>query len=122
MSRIIDVPKEVVTIQIATVRGDQSIDKTIFEFLIEAVEAWPEFGKGLKAIRQGDKIIKLIESARVQDSPSILLEDADYTALKNAVEGVQWNSKFAIKMLPFMDAVEKAQEVAQTLNDKKAAK
>ena len=76
------------------------------EFLKNAVETYPLFGKGLRNIRRGSRIIEAVEAMNGE----VRLEDEDWSSLKDAVNEIQLNPKIARKFIPFIDAVEGAKD------------
>jgi len=69
------------------------------KFIRMAVFSFPEFGKGLKNIRAGNRIIN------ASDKKVIELEDADYEMLCKALESMELNPAGAQKLLPFYEAI-----------------
>jgi len=74
------------------------------EFLLLCMDQHEPFGKGFAGIRQAHKIALAIESANGE----IEMEDADYQALRSAVEGAKLNPAVARQLLSFYDEVEAA--------------
>lgn len=68
-------------------------------FIRMAVFAFPEFGKGLKNIQTGSKIIEASAKEVIE------LEDADHEMLCKAVEAMELNPSGAQKLLPFYKAI-----------------
>lgn len=77
------------------------------EFLTTAVDQFEEFGKGVSGIRQGAKIIEIVEKANGE----FQLEDADYAKLKEATNFASYNPKIARFLIPFFEALETAETV-----------
>lgn len=92
-------------------KDDRRVDVTVTfkEFLVNSVEGYSTFGKGIANIRRADRILKAIESPKPD---GIFLETEDYNCLKDAVAAYQWNPAAAPKLLPFFDAIEDAKEIA----------
>lgn len=79
------------------------------DFVCAAVEGTELFGKGLKNIRKGSRIIAGVES--MDGKPELALEEEDYQALKDAVEGFAWSPPVAMQCLSYFEAIEKAEDV-----------
>ena len=77
------------------------------DFLQTALDGYPPCGKGPKQIRQAAKIAGVLES--LDGTKTLSLEDADYEVVHQAIEAMAWNPSVARRIVPFFDAVEKAQ-------------
>lgn len=113
--KIIEIPKE----EVQTTYFEHNPERQIIQrvtlkrdfkgFLLDAINGNQLFGKGAVNIRRGVKILDAIESA----NGTIALEDDLYSALKDSVEQLNWNTAFAIQAerQGYFSAVEKAEEV-----------
>lgn len=106
---VVDVPKAV-TVTMKNEKGQPiSGDMSFVEFLQGCMDSYNPAGKGLRQIRQSVKIAGVLEEAK--DKPGIRFEPNDWDVMKAAVESMQWNPKAARELLPYLEAVEKAQTV-----------
>lgn len=79
------------------------------EFVKMAVEGTELFGKGLKNIRKGIRIIEKLDS--IDGQAELTLEDEDYLALKDAVEGFAWAPTAAMQCVAYLEAIQDAEEL-----------
>jgi len=82
---------------------------TFARFLKDAVEGYLPFGKGLRNIRAGAKILDALE--RLDGQPTLALEDSDYLMLKDAVAETQLNPQAARRLIGFIEAVGEPSDV-----------
>jgi len=73
-------------------------------FLKSCIYAYVPFGKGLKNIRIGNRLIEAIKAA----DEKLEIEDGDYRLLKKAMEEMENPPGGAFKFLPFYEAFDKA--------------
>ena len=79
---------------------------TFQTFITIAIDQYEKLAKGASNIRLAAKIIDKIEQSSGKENLS--LEDTEYDAVKEAIEGAKWNPAVSRKLLPFFDAVESA--------------
>jgi len=103
--KIIDAPSPVV-FEAKDDKGNAVVQEFPFKkFLQTSVESYEPAGKGIRMIRQADKILNAIEGM----DGHLTLEDEEFNVLKAAVEAMPWKPPAARKFIPFYEAVEKAQ-------------
>jgi hypothetical protein len=106
--KIIDIPADI-QIRLKTQTGEDKLEPR--KFVVWAEEIVDFYGevKTLKQVRQVQKITDALKSA----NGTMQLEDADYDLFKAAVEAYPTKlPAFITKQhLPFIDALERAQEV-----------
>ena len=68
------------------------------EFLLGAIRQHEPFGRW-PGLRQASKIMDAVDAGEIE------LEDADYEALKTAVEAAKWHPIVAPQLLPFYEAM-----------------
>lgn len=90
------------TVKITSDDGEE-VEFLFYKWLISAIHANQLFGKGLKNIMTGAKLVTDITDQK--DSQYIALEDDEFDKLKESVEICQWVPKVAIKLVPFFQAV-----------------
>ena len=91
--RTIETPDDVVLRDVA--------DKVLMcfeEFLLGAIRQHEPFGHW-PGLRQASKIMDAVDAGGIE------LEDADYEALKTAVEQAKWHPIVAPQLLPFYEAM-----------------
>ena len=86
--------------------GKASETFTFRRFVEIAVDNYAPFGKGLVSAKQAMKLLSLVETA----CDSLKLEDADYAALKAAVETAPFVPRVNRLAIPFHEAVQGATE------------
>ena len=82
------------------------IDFTMVKFLNTCINSCEKFGKGLEGVSQGLKIKNAFESGK----ESFILEDAEYHALKKAINDCTINPIIAMGCKIYYEAVENAAE------------
>jgi hypothetical protein len=106
--KIIEIPADV-AIKLKRQNGEDFTEPAKFSTWAENIIDFYSEAKTLKQVRQVQKIVDALKSA----NGTMQLEDADYELLKAAIDA--YPSKlppFIVRQhLPFIDAVEKAQEV-----------
>jgi hypothetical protein len=91
------------------VPADIDQDKVKLSFrdaMTEAIQNFPESGKGIKNIRTANKLCDKIDASK----EVIELDDADYEFLVKAVNELGWNPRLVKVLIPFMDALENAEK------------
>jgi len=84
--------------------GTGEVDYTMKEWIGELLDNYSGFGKGVKGIRQAIKIEKAFADA----DNDFTIDDAEWNALKKAMEDVTLNPKVARQIIAFYDAIEGA--------------
>jgi len=79
---------------------------TCKEVLLHQLDLYGEL-KTLSMLREAQKVAEAIEAG----NGTISLEDSQYELLKAACQQPKYIPKVGMKVLPFFDAVEKAEEV-----------
>jgi hypothetical protein len=75
--------------------------------------------KGIKNLRKYDRIMRTIEKAIAEDAKDFAVEEAEHELLLEALKLKNWTwPKLGRLYLPFIDAIENAEELT-TANDKK---
>jgi len=82
---------------------------TFAKFLIDVAEAYQHFGKSTKATRMQSKILDVLEA--INGSSTLTFEDEWYLVMKEAIEAYPRNPAITSRLIPFLDAFEKAQDV-----------
>jgi hypothetical protein len=95
--KTIKIPAPVV---VPSISGETGEPISFSAFLFVAIDQHNPFGKGIQGIRQANKIAAAIESANGE----LVLEDADFAALKQAVETAQFNPRVARHVVAFFEA------------------
>jgi hypothetical protein len=103
MAKVIDAPDAV-----DCVIGANVVRMTFKMFLTQAMDGHEPSGQGLANIRKAVKIVDKIEKM----DGALALEDEEYNTIKAAIGAAKWMPSAARAMLPFMEAVESAQEVS----------
>jgi hypothetical protein len=92
-----------------TVRHEGNTKETAFgEFLRMALDAYNPLGHGTSNIRKAVKIHEKVEG--INGAAELVVEDEEHRTIKAAVEAMEWNPAAARQMIPFFDAVEKAED------------
>lgn len=110
MAKVIDIP---VAVELETnvfngaVLNRQKMPMTFLEWSTICVDNYAEMAKGAKAARQAARIVDALENA----NGTCHLEEAEFEILKAAVEKQEWKAGLNRKMIPFYEAIEKAQDV-----------
>jgi hypothetical protein len=104
--KVIDVPAAA---KVKAFEGGEERELAFKDFLLSAIDTYEPFGAGLAGIRQGVKVAGAVEAA----NGTVALEDADFDALKRAVEGCKWKVPVArgVEKAGYFAAFEKAQTV-----------
>lgn len=104
--RVIDCPSPA---KIKAFEGDAERELKFMDFLLSAIDVHQEFGMGLPTIRQGVKLANAVEAM----NGTLTLENADFDALKRAVDGCKWKVPIArgAEKGGFFAAFEKAQDI-----------
>lgn len=105
MAKRIETPKSI-DIPKAIRLPDGPSENTFPDFLIQAMDAYAPSGKGLAQVRQACKIMDKIDAM----DGHLILEDAEFTTLKAAVDTVQFPPKAARMCISFYEAVEAAKD------------
>jgi len=84
--------------------GQKDFDFKFYSWLVSAVHNNPIFGKGLRNIMQGAKIVTEVKEQK--DAEYIKLEDDDYAKLKESADICQWIPRVAIALIPFHQALD----------------
>lgn len=101
--KIVTVPQDI-TIKF----GDGEKVFTCKEVLLFQLDTYAEV-KTLSMVRQAAKVAEAIEKG----NGTISLEDADYDLLKAACQKIAYVTKVSRQLIPFYEAVEKAEAVAK---------
>ena len=104
--KIIEVPKDL-TVSFPTQNGPVEGPVVFKAWLQDTLDVYEPLGLGPKGARQALKIANAIEDA----NGTILLEDSDFDVVKAAVEKGKWRPGVVRQLVPFIEAVEKAEEV-----------
>ena len=97
-----------ITIPAGIEKGELKLDFT--DAMTEAINNFPEAGKGIANIRKANKIVDKLEAAKKDAAKTIDFDDADYDFLVKAVNELGWNPRLVSLLIPFMDALEKAEK------------
>jgi len=100
---------------------DKTSKATFFEFCRVSLDSYEKLGKGPAQIRQAIKIHGAIDTAEEEMATTLVLEDADYDVLKDAVEAMAWKPGYARRVIAFYDAVLNPQPVEKPGKAEKAA-
>lgn len=93
-------------VEIINSETNENVKLQFHKWLISAIHANAIFGKGLKSIMQGAKIVTEVEDQK--DAEYIKLEDDDFNKLKESVEICQWVPRMAMKLISFHQSLEGA--------------
>jgi len=109
--KIIDVPKPIEKVPLRLLQGNAiavtELTMNFGEWLLHALDAYKEHGKGAKAARAGARILSAVEVA----DGVLRLEDGDHDIMKAALEAMDWNPAVNNRAARFWEAFEKAQDV-----------
>jgi len=93
-----------VTIPAKTGRAEATV--SFYQFVEHAIDQFPEFQKPVSSLYQAGKILNAVETA----NGSVMLEGADYTKLKKAVDARAQIPSIARYEKPFYEAIDNAEE------------
>jgi len=115
----IEIPADI-TIKVPGPRGFETGEQSLKQFLKAAVESNKLYGQGLANIKRGMKLLEIIE--KNCEGETLVLEDADYDAIKAAVDTTEWQSVFVLQMGTLIEAVENAETFVVKEKPKEEAK
>jgi len=85
---------------------------TLYLWIRNALDQFPEIAKGFENIRKGIRLHDLIAAAEGGNDPVFYVEDADFALIKRALDTGTWNPALVRHLAPFLDAIENAQHEA----------
>lgn len=82
-------------------------DYSFLQWISEAIENDPKYGKGVTAPRQAHKILDVIEKCKLELSDSISFEDTEFSAIKSSINDAQFVARLTTKKeyASFLDAI-----------------
>lgn len=93
----------------STIEEDITFFRWMEEFVLPNVKA---FRIGTKGTRRAIKVSDALEDIEKKGLTNVLtLEDADWESIKDTITEGEWAYPNSERLLPFMDAIEKAPEV-----------
>jgi len=103
MVKVIDIPA---TIKTKPAGAAPEMEISFKDWLVKHLDVYQEI-KTVSQIRQASKIVDAIEAA----NGTLALEDADFAVLKGAVEKPFYVPGINRQLLPYYDAMDKAQDI-----------
>lgn len=107
MAKVIKVPPQVPIPEKYRTSEDDPKESTFKEFVETAMNNYMPSGRGINQIRQAQKIMEKVEKMDGQ----LILEDAEFNTVKEAVMTAQFPPRAARTCLSFFEAVEAGKDV-----------
>lgn len=111
--KIVDVPKPI-TVKFPLIKDGSAEPReiTFKEFCLMHMDNYGSI-KSPSQVRQASKVFDAVEAAKkgADGQETIALEDAEYELLKSAVGEVKFVPGVSRQLVPYFDAIDKAQDV-----------